>query len=309
MSMLARDSSRRGEKVHGIRQNGARMRAAALAVGVIGAVTSLVAQNPGAGRGGTGTPGGYAYPSRPPGDPASIARGKTLYDTNCSFCHGEDARGGAQGGPNLIRSDVVLRDQDGELVAPVVQNGRPDLGMPKFTLSNAEVSDLSAFLHSFGINSRDPARKRPPSIVVGDAKSGEAYFEAKCSSCHSVRGDLRGIGARISDPRTLQQTWLMPVVYGVRGGGATGVSAATNVPPVTVTVTASDGKRVEGRLGRIDDFIVTLTESDGTARSFRRDGDTPKVEVHDPMQPHKDLLRVYTDKDIHDVTAYLVTVK
>jgi cytochrome c oxidase cbb3-type subunit 3 len=298
--------------VRRIRQGGARVakprkRLAAAALGTMVAVTSLLAQNPAGGRGPAGA-GGYAYPSRPPGDPASIARGKTLYDTNCSFCHGEDARGGAQGGPNLIRSDVVLRDQNGELLAPVIQNGRPDLGMPKFTLSNTDASDLSAFLHSFGINSRDPARKRPPSIVVGDAKSGEAYFKAKCSSCHSVTGDLKDIGARIGDPRTLQQTWLMPVVYIARGG-TTSVSAATKVPPVTVTVTLPDGKRVEGRLGRIDDFIVTLTEADGTARTFRRDGDIPKVEVHDPLQPHKDLLRVYTDKDIHDVTAFLVTVK
>ena len=284
------------------------MRVAAVALGAIAVVTGLSAQNPAGGRA-PGGPPAYAYPSRPPGDPAAIARGKVLYDTNCSFCHGEDARGGAQGGPNLVRSDVVLRDQDGELVAPVVQNGRPDLGMPKFTLSNTDISDLSAFLHSFGINSRDPARKRPPSIVVGDAKSGESYFKAKCSACHSVTGDLKGIGARISDPRTLQQTWLMPVVYGTRGGGGTSLSAAVNAPPVTVTVTPPDGKKVEGRLGRIDDFIVTLTQPDGTARSFRRDGDTPKVEVHDPMQPHKDLLRIYTDKDIHDLTAYLVTLK
>jgi len=209
----------------------------------------------------------------------------------------------------LVRSDVVLRDQSGDLLAPVVQNGRPDLGMPKFTLAAMDIADLAEFLHSFGINSRDPARMRPPSIVVGDAKSGEAYFKTKCSSCHSVSGDLKEIGARIGDPRTLQQTWLMPAVYGPRGGGGASVSGATNVPPVTVTVTLPDGKKTEGRMSRIDDFIVTLTEADGTARSFRRDGDNPKVEVHDPMQPHKDLLRVYTDKDIHDVTAYLVTVK
>ena len=87
------------------------------------------------------------------------------------------------------------------------------------------------------------------------------------------------------------------------------VSGATKVAPVTVTVTQGDGRKIEGRLGRIDDFMVTLTEADGTARSFRRDGPSPKVELHDPMQPHKDLLRVYTDKDIHDVTAYLVTIK
>ena len=76
-----------------------------------------------------------------------------------------------------------------------------------------------------------------------------------------------------------------------------------------VTVTLPDGQKADGRLGRIDDFIVTLTQSDGAARSFRRDGNTPKVEVHDPLQPHNDLLRVYSDKDIHDVTAYLATIK
>ena len=246
-----------------------------------------------------------AYPARPPGDPAAIARGKNLYDTNCSFCHGEDARGGADGGPNLIRSDLLLTDKNGEVLATVVQNGRTDRGMPKFTLSNADVSDIAAFIHSFRIDSRDPARMRPANIVVGDAKVGEAFFKAKCSGCHSVSGDLKGIATRISDPRMLQQTWLMPVVYGTPPSAAT----AVNVPPVTVIVTLLDGQKIEGRLGRIDDFIVTFTQADGTARSFRRDGNTPKVEVHDPLQPHKDLLRIYTDKDIHDVTAYLVTIK
>src|SRR5215467_9652025 len=168
MSIRQGDRSGRGEEVRRIRQDGARvnnapMRVAATLVSALAASASLLAQNPIAGSGGRG---GYAYPSRPPGDPASISRGKMLYDTNCSFCHGEDARGGAQGGPNLIRSDMVLRDQNGELLAPVVQNGRPDSGMPKFTLSGAEIADVAAFLHSFGINSRDPARKRPPSIVV-----------------------------------------------------------------------------------------------------------------------------------------------
>ena len=72
---------------------------------------------------------------------------------------------------------------------------------------------------------------------------------------------------------------------------------------------AHGGGAFPGTLGRIDDFIVTLTQKDGSPRSIRRDGDTPKVEVHDPLQPHKDLFRVYADKDIHDVTAYLVTIK
>ncbi|MBZ5627155.1 MAG: cytochrome C, partial [Acidobacteriia bacterium] len=71
----------------------------------------------------------------------------------------------------------------------------------------------------------------------------------------------------------------------------------------------ASGQKVEGRLGRIDDFLVTLTDAEGRLRSFPRKGDQLRVEIHDPMQPHLDLLPVYTDKDIHNVTAYLVTLK
>jgi small nuclear ribonucleoprotein (snRNP)-like protein len=144
---------------------------------------------------------------------------------------------------------------------------------------------------------------KPPTIVVGDAAAGETYFKAKCASCHSVTGDLKGIGAKFADPRALQQMFVMP------GGGGRGGGPQANVPPTTVTVTLATGKKAEGRLVRIDDFIVTLTDSEGTQQTFRRDGDRPKVEVHDPLQPHKDLLRVYSDKDIHNLTAYLVIVK
>ncbi len=81
------------------------------------------------------------------------------------------------------------------------------------------------------------------------------------------------------------------------------------MPPLTATITPGTGEKVEGRLVRIDEFTVSIMESDGTTRSFRRDGETPKVDVHDPLKPHRDLLRVYTDKDIHDVTAYLVKLQ
>ena len=284
--------------------------AAALLSLAIAAITPAWAQNPppgapaggrGAGRGGPGA----AYPQRPPADPASVERGKAAYGVNCAFCHGSDARGG-EGGPNLLRSELMLNDQHGELIAPVVQNGRPDRGMPKFDMSAAQISDVAAFVHSFRVGGYDLSRERPATILIGDAKAGQAYFGLKCASCHSATGDLKGLGTRISDPKTLQNFFLMP------GGGGRGFGAQAppaNVPPTTVTVTARSGQKSEGRLVRIDDFIVTLTESDGTRRTFRRDGDNPKVEVHDPMQPHRDLLRVYTDKDIHDLTSYLVTLK
>jgi cytochrome c oxidase cbb3-type subunit 3 len=252
--------------------------------------------------------GAGQFPARPPGDPASLARGKTAYSTNCAYCHGEDARGGENGGTNLLRSDYVMKDRNGEVLEPFLKNSTAN--EHKFGFTAAQVADLAAFIHEFKINSRDPGRMRPPTVVVGDAKAGQAYFQSKCASCHSVTGDLKGFANNFDDPRNLQQTWLMPLLLGSRPGGVPVVApAGTKVPPVTVTVTPPNGPKVEGVLGRIDDFIVTLTQADGTTRSFRRDGDTPKVEVHDPLKPHKDLLSVYTDKDIHDVTAYLVTIK
>ena len=238
-----------------------------------------------------------AYPERPPGDPAMVARGKALFGLQCTFCHGADARGGS-GGPNLLRADLVLNDKNGELIGPVIRNGRE--GMPKMDLPASQIADVAAFIHSFKVGGYDISRMTPLTIVVGDAKAGQTYFDSKCATCHSVSGDLKGIGERIPDAKALQQTWLVP-----------GSGRGEGVPrpkPVMVTVTQA-GKKIEGRLVRIDDFLVTLMDSEGARRTFIREGDLPKVELRDPLQPHKDLLRTYSDKDIHNLTAYLVTVK
>ena len=140
----------------------------------------------------------------------------------------------------------------------------------------------------------DVSRMTPETIVTGDAKAGEAYFNKTCAGCHSVSGDLKGIAARITDPKELQQHWLMP--------------GSKRRSPTTVTVTQG-GKATKGRLLRIDDFLVTLIDADGVPRTFTREGDVPRVELHDPMKPHKELLPKYEDRNIHDVTAFLVTVK
>ena len=256
-----------------------------------------------------------SFPTRPKADPAALARGRDLYKINCAYCHGEDARGGDSGGNNLLRTDVIIKDKNGELLGEFLLNPSGSYhvaareGVLKFNFTSEQASDIAAFIHDFRLSSRDPGRMRPPTIVVGDAKAGEVYFQTKCSSCHSATGDLRGIATTFSDPRSLQQHWLMPIVYGFRGFNPPPEPANTKIPPVTVTVTLANGQKVEGRLGRIDDFLVTLVQADGTPRTIRREGDVPQIEVHDPMKPHKDLLRVYTDADIHNVTAYLVTLK
>lgn len=248
---------------------------------------------------------------RPAGDPAQIERGKTLYGISCTGCHGADLRGGDLGGPNLLRSQVALSDQDGELIVPIILGSRQNMGMPAVPMSQPDAKAVATYVRSviasIGTQGKPPSvGQAAPSILVGDAGAGQAYFAAKCGSCHSVTGDLQGIAARISDPKMLQNTW-------VAGGGRVGrgpAAQSTSKPRVaTVVVTPVSGQTIEGRLVRIDDFFVTVGLEDGSVRTFPRDGDVPKVEVRDPLKAHRDLLAVYTDKDIHDVTAYLVTLK
>jgi cytochrome c oxidase cbb3-type subunit 3 len=227
---------------------------------------------------------------------------------HCRLCHGVDLRGGDQGGPNLLRSQTALNDNAGELIYPVVRDGRRNPGMspmPAISLPEADVKAIAEYIHS--ILSTTQRQGGPPpgptpvlNVLVGNAGAGKTYFDAKCGSCHSATGDLRGIGTRIADPTRLQNSWLAGNTSGGRGG---------NTSPVTVTVTPLSGPKVEGHLNRLDDFIVVLDLEDGTTRSFRRDGNNPRVEVRDPRDPHRNLLPEYTDKDIHDVTAYLESLK
>jgi small nuclear ribonucleoprotein (snRNP)-like protein len=96
---------------------------------------------------------------------------------------------------------------------------------------------------------------------------------------------------------------------GAGGRGTNAEEAPSHVPPVTVSVTLPSGQTFEGRLNRIDDFNVTLIDSEGYEHTFSRNGDEPKVVIHDPLEPHRQLLSKYTDKEIHDITAYLETIK
>jgi cytochrome c oxidase cbb3-type subunit III len=265
-------------------------------------------------QGGRGGRGQATFPAqqRPPGDPEVIKKGNGMYGVFCRACHGADLRGGDQGGPNLLRSQLVLNDQNGELIGPVVKGGRMNPGMPVMppfpTMSDEDIKAVATYIHSVTASAR--GQGAPPAgpdielnIVVGDAKAGEAYFKKTCATCHTVK-DMEGIATRAGEPMALQNLW---VGGGGGRGGRGGRGGASS--QVTAIVTDASGQKIEGRLIRFDDFMVVIAPETGIARSFRRDGDVPKVEIRDPRQAHLKLLPSYTDKDIHDVTAYLVTFK
>jgi cytochrome c oxidase cbb3-type subunit 3 len=254
---------------------------------------------------GFGGGGGTAGPGdKPIVDAAAAERGKTVWLAECVTCHGPLARG-TDTGPNLLRSLVFLRDRYGSELGPYVKKGHPlQSGRPSSSLTDAQITDISHFLRK---QLNDTLRGSPAFTVQkfksGDPKAGEEFFNGagKCSGCHSPDKDLAGIAARY-ETVDLQQRMLFPGGgRGRRGGGP---------PPsaVRVTVTPPGGAPVSGVVVDMDDFVVSLRDASGTYRSFRR---TPalKIDKTDPLEAHRALLDTITDKQIHDVVAYLETLR
>jgi cytochrome c oxidase cbb3-type subunit III len=245
----------------------------------------------------------------PPSDAAAVERGKALHVEHCGFCHGANARGGS-GGPDLTRSVIVQEDEGGKQLGAFLRVGRPDRGMPKFDIPDPQVADLAAFLHSAIYLNANRRLYKILDIVVGDPKAGQAYFNGagRCSTCHSPTGDLKGVAAKY-EPATLQGRLLMPRG---RPGGAGAPSGPLYMEPtaIKVTVTIASGESASGGLVRLTDFDVTLYDTAaGRIRSFLRNGEVPKVVVTDPLQAHLDQLRKWTDEDMHNMTAYLASLK
>lgn len=260
---------------------------------------------PGRGRG-AGAPPVAGRGRGPVFDQTAIARAKKVFEPQCGFCHGNDARGRA-GGPDLARSLVVLADTGGKELAGYIRAGRPERGMPAFPgLTDQELTDIAEFLHERLEAARSRAATDTTASLVGDAKAGAAYFNGpgRCATCHSVSGDLAGIGSKY-DPPTLQGRIVNP-----RPGGGRGPAAVVSPRAArTVTITLPGGQTVSGTLDYVSEFAVTVIDSSGMRRTFKRDGDVPKVVVTDPLQVHFDMLRTFRDKDVQDLTAYLWTLK
>lgn len=249
-------------------------------------------------------------------DPAGAERGKTVYIAECITCHGNKARGANpnvaanQQGPDLVRSVTVLHDRYGSELGPLFAKGHPlQSGRPSSSLTKNQIGDLADFLHQkvYDTLRTNPAANEIINVLTGDAKAGKEYFNGagQCYQCHNVAGDLAGIGKRY-DPPTIQAKFLFPrnVGFGRRGPGA----PAAKVKQVTVSVSNYDGAVIKGTLVHLDDFNVSLRDADGNYRAFAI---LPgmKIEKDDPFAKHNDLLDRYTDKNMHDIVAYLESLK
>ncbi len=230
-----------------------------------------------------------------------IDSGRTRFAAQCGFCHGRDAAGG-ESGTDLTRSALVAADVRGDKIIPLVRSGRSDKGMPAFTLPDADLAAIVAFIHDQK-NQADSATGGRRAVDVADLQTGNAdagkrYFDDACAKCHSASGDLQGIATRLQGLPLLQRM-LNPNSGG--RGGATG----RGVP--TVTVTTASGEAVTGKLAYRDEFTIALTAASGWYRSWPARG--LKFTIDDPLQAHVDQLGKYTDADMHDVLAYLQTLR
>jgi len=269
------------------------------AIGLAAASAAAQAPQPGRGRGvDPGVERLRAF------DPAAVERGRAAFGEKCSACHRANARGG-QGfaGPDLIRSVLVLQDVNGQQIAAHLQAPHK----PPIALTPPETSDIGTFLHREITYAAERTNYQLQFVMSGNAKAGETYFNGAggCNKCHSPTGDLKGIGSRHDGPM-LQAL----IAFGVAGGGrGRGEPAGVSRTARRATVTLPSGETFSGVLVRLTDFDVTIRDDAGQPRSWMRSGNVPKVQVTDPLQGHIDLLAKYKDSDIHDLAAYLATLK
>jgi len=284
------------------------------------------------GRGGqTAPPSAVQQVARNPVvDKTAEEQGRALWAANCITCHGTQARG-SDSGPNLIRSEVVNYDRGaavaGSVLGPFLKKGHPtQSGKASDSFTDSEIAALANFLRE---QVNETMRGSPTYIVLpqnlltGDAKTGETDFtELGCTNCHNdATRSLNGIASRITNPQTLQAMVLYPVAgrgFGGRGRGGRGAAAVPIAEPtgpkppdplsVTVKITPASGAPISGWLVDQDAFFITYSDAAGVQYTVRKTAGM-KVETTNPLQWHADFANRLTNQEMHDLTAYLWSLK
>lgn len=245
-------------------------------------------------------------------DPA-VGAGSRIYQDTCAACHGGNGTGGPGGAANLTRSAIAMANDGGKTLGQFLQVGRPEKGMPPFPMTDTQAAQLSAALRALAAEAapRGPnATTAPTSILVGDADAGRKFFNSpvgKCSTCHATQPgvassavNLAGIATRYPEAKALQNRMVLNRSF---------FWSPSLGDDVTATVIYKDGRTVTGLLTSISDFKVVIRNRQGTTTTIARQNGEPHVKLEDKLQHHLDLLDRYSDDDIHNLTAYLVTLK
>jgi cytochrome c oxidase cbb3-type subunit III len=230
----------------------------------------------------------------PAPDKAAAARGVSLFQQNCAVCHGRQARGAM--GPSLLTSDEVLADDHGERLSSFLKNGRPEKGMPAFaTMPDDQLKDIAEFLHLQVEEVANRGTYHVLNIVVGNAVKGRVYVAAHCMSCHTAQA-FAHIGSRFHSPEQLQRQWVWPLRF------------RDSSLAVTAAVKTLDGVTVTGRVTQVSDFRIALVDHTGKTHVIDREPGV-EVQIKDPLAAHQQMIMSLRNDDMHNVTAYLATLK
>jgi cytochrome c oxidase cbb3-type subunit 3 len=230
-------------------------------------------------------------------DKAAAERGAPLFQRSCAFCHGPQAHGAT--GSSLITSDVVLGDDHGEHLVPFLKKGLPEKGMPAFaTLQDSELKDIAEFVHLQVEEVANRGTYHVLNILVGSAAKGQAYVAAHCMSCHTAE-TFAHIGGRFHSPEQLQRGWIWPTRP---------IGSRDNSLSPTATVKTPDGATITGRVTQVSDFRITLVDSAGHTRTIDRKTGV-EVQMKDPLAAHQEIILTLANDDMHNVTAYLDSLK
>jgi cytochrome c oxidase cbb3-type subunit 3 len=230
-------------------------------------------------------------PPRP--DKEQIARGHKQFQQSCGFCHGSDATGAR--GPDLVRSPLVAHDVKGDLIGALIHQGRVDKGMPALEMPADQVADIAAYLHSraeAGIQSSGIPEGYPvEKLLTGNLEAGKAFFNGAggCKNCHSPTGDLAHVANKYP-PVDLESIMLYP-----------------EKERATAIVTLPSGEQFKGAVVHADDFMIAIRNASGTYRSFTRE--KSKVEIQRPLAEHRKLLDKITQSEVHNLFAYMESLK
>jgi cytochrome c oxidase cbb3-type subunit 3 len=241
--------------------------------------------------------------------PEQIQAGKTLFAAQCSFCHGRDA-GGGESGPDLMASALVEQDVRGDKIGPVVRNGRSGK-MPAFQQTDEQLAGLVAYIHDQKTKAKEGRRRTVDAsdLQTGNVEAGMRYFNGAggCAKCHSPSGDFAGVAGKLQGLDLLRRMLYRGEKLATESAEEEGIKAGS--PPVTptVTVTLPSGQSVAGKLAYRDEFTIALVDDDGWYRSWP--ARQVKYTVKNPLEGHIELLGKFTDEKIHDVLAYLQTLR
>jgi cytochrome c oxidase cbb3-type subunit III len=228
--------------------------------------------------------------ARPEVTAQEIARGGTLFEAQCAYCHGADGAGGR--GANLARPALRHAPTD-EALFRVVNRGIPGTDMPGNAMSAREIWQVVAFVRSLGRVKREPLPGDP-------ARGAQVYEAAGCAACHTIRGrggpngpDLTDVGAR-SSPAFIRRSIVDPQ--------AEVPSGFKQVRAVT-----REGRHLTGVVVNEDTFSIQFRDAGGTLYSYFKD------ELAELATDRKTTMPSLRDRlepaALDDLVAYLVSLE